>query len=89
MATEHLKRDQSKLRCAANTGDAGSIPGSGRSLGGGNGNPLQCSCLKNSMDKKVWWASVHGGHKESDVTEQLSMQACNIKHTQGFNFHTD
>ena len=41
-------------------GDAGSIPGSGRSPGGGNGNPLQYSCLKNSMDREAWWATVHG-----------------------------
>ena len=43
-----------------NVGDAGSVPGSGRSPGGGNGNPLQYSCLENSMDKEVWWATVHG-----------------------------
>ena len=60
VATEHLKRDQSKLRCAANTGNAGSIPGSGRFPGGGNGNPMQYSYLKNPMDKRVWWDSVHG-----------------------------
>ena len=40
--------------------DSGSIPGSGRSLGGGNGNPLQYSCLEQSMDKGAWWATVHG-----------------------------
>ena len=42
------------------TGDSGSIPGSGRSLGEGNGNPLQDSCLGNSMDRGAWWATVHG-----------------------------
>ena len=36
----------------------GSIPGSGRSPGGGHGNPLQYSCLENIMDKRVWWAAV-------------------------------
>ena len=36
----------------------GSIPGSGRSLGGGNGNPFQYSCLKNPMDRDTWWATV-------------------------------
>ena len=41
-------------------GDAGSIPGSGRSPGVGNGNRLQYSCLENSMDREVWWATVHG-----------------------------
>ena len=57
----------------ANSGDAGSIPGLGRFPGGGNGNPLQHSCLGNCMDRGAWWATVHGGHKELDITEQLSM----------------
>ena len=39
---------------AYNVGDPGSIPGLGRSLGEGNGNPLQCSCLKNPMDGGTW-----------------------------------
>ena len=43
---------------ACNAGDLGSIPGSGSSLGEGNGNPLQYSCLENSMDG-AWWATVH------------------------------
>ena len=45
---------------ACKAGDLGSIPGSGRSPGEGNGNPLQCSCLENSMDRGAWWATVHG-----------------------------
>ena len=45
---------------ACNAGDLGSIPGSGRSPGEGNGNPLQYSCLENPMDGRVWWATVHG-----------------------------
>ena len=45
---------------AGNSRDAGSIPGLGRSLGGGNGNSLQYSCLKNSMDSGAWRATVHG-----------------------------
>ena len=47
----------------ANAGDIrnlGSIPGLGRSPGGGNGNPLQYSCLENPMDRGTWWATVHG-----------------------------
>ena len=44
----------------ANAGDPGSIPGSGRSLGVGNGNALQYSCLENSMDRGAWRATVHG-----------------------------
>ena len=38
----------------------------------GNGNPLQCSCLGNPMDREAWWANSPWGHKESDTTEQLS-----------------
>ena len=45
---------------ACNAGDPGLIPGSGRSPGEGNGNPLQYSCLENSMDGGAWWATVHG-----------------------------
>ena len=40
--------------------DASSVPGLGRSPGGGNGNPLQCSCLENPMDRKAWQAIVYG-----------------------------
>ena len=57
----------------ANAGDVGSIPGSGRSLGGGNGNPLQCSCLGNTMDRGAWQVTVHGVTKESDTNEQLTL----------------
>ena len=42
------------------TGDTGSIPGLGRFPGGGNGNPLQYSCLGNPMDRGACWATVHG-----------------------------
>ena len=45
-------------------------PGLGRSPGEENGNPLQYFFLENSMDRGAWWATVHGGHKESDTTEQ-------------------
>ena len=44
----------------ASAGEAGSIPGSGRSPGEGNGNLLQFSCLENPMDRGAWWAIVHG-----------------------------
>ena len=40
--------------------DAGSVPGPGRSPGGGHGNPLQYSCLENPMDRGAWWATIHG-----------------------------
>ena len=45
---------------ALNAGDPGLIPGSGRSPGEGNGNPLQYSCLGNLRDRGAWWAVVHG-----------------------------
>ena len=44
---------------ACSVGDPGSIPGSGRSPGEGNGNPLQYSCLENPTDRRAWWATVH------------------------------
>ena len=44
----------------ANAGDRGSIPGWERYPGIGNGNPFQCSCLENSMDRGAWWAVVYG-----------------------------
>ena len=52
----------------ASAGDPGSIPGSGRSPGEGNGNPPQYRCLENSMDGGAWWAIVHGVAKKSDTT---------------------
>ena len=53
----------------ANTGDPGSVHGSGRSPGVGNGNPLQYSCLENPMNRGAWWATVHRLAKELDMTE--------------------
>ena len=51
----------SEVKASAwNVEDPGSIPGSGRSPGGGNGTPLQYSCLENFMDREAWWATVHG-----------------------------
>ena len=52
----------------ADSGDPGSIPGSGRSPGEGNGNLLQYSVLENPTDRGDWWAAVHGVAKELDVT---------------------
>ena len=51
---------------ACSVGDPGSIPGSGRSLGGENGNPLQYSCLENPTDREAWQATVHGVAKSQD-----------------------
>ena len=53
---------------AANAGDMGLIPESGRSSGGRSGNPLHYSCLKNPMDRGAWRAMVHRVTKESDTT---------------------
>ena len=53
---------------ACNAGDLGSVSGLGRSPGEGNSHPLQYSCLENSMDRGVWWATVHGV-TESDTTD--------------------
>ena len=61
----------------ANTGDisdVGSILGSRRSPRGGNGNPLQDSCLENSMDRGTWQAMVHGVAKSRTQLKQLSLQ---------------
>ena len=54
----------------ANAGDVGLIPGSGRSRRGGNGNPLQYSCLGNPMDRGAWWViDSSWGFKEADMTD--------------------
>ena len=57
----------------ANVGDAramGSVPGSGRCLGEGNGNPLQYSCLENPTERGAWWATVHGVTKSQTKQQQ-------------------
>ena len=59
----------------ANAGDlrdVSSIPGSGKSSGGGHGNPLQYSCLGNPMDREAWWATVHRVAKNQTPLKQLS-----------------
>ena len=60
------------IASACNVGDLGSIPGSGRSPEGGNGNPLQYSCLENPMDEGAWWASVHGVAKSRTQLSDFS-----------------
>ena len=60
------------MNLPASAGNEASIPGSGRSPGGGNGNLLQYSCLGNPLDRGAWWATVHGVTKELDMTEQLN-----------------
>ena len=56
----------------ANAGDTSLIPGSGRSPAERNGNPLQSSCLGNSMDRGDWQTTVYGIEKELDTTYQLN-----------------
>ena len=53
--------------------DTGLIPGLGRSPAGGNGNPLQYSCLENPRDRGTWWATVHGVAKNRTRLNRLSM----------------
>ena len=67
---------------AEDTADKGSIPGLGKSPGEGNGNPLQNSCLKNSMDRGAWQATVHWV-TESGMTERLSLIHCSEHHPTG------
>ena len=51
------------LTNAGDIRDSGSIPGLGRSPGGGHGNPLQYSCLENPTDRGAWWATIHRAAK--------------------------
>ena len=59
---------------AANAGDTGSISESGRSPGGGHGNPLQYSCLEDPMDRGPCWTTVHGVAKNRPRLKRLSTQ---------------
>ena len=74
---------QFKNTYVALLGDSGLIPGLGRSPGEGHSNPLQYSCLGNSMDREAWWATIYGVTK-SWTQQQLSTQASYI--IQGFLF---
>ena len=74
---------------SAKAGDAvdmSLIPGSGRSPGGGNGNPPQCSCLENPMDRGAWWATVHGlqrvGHDLALLSTNAHRTLWKYTHTQ-------
>ena len=65
---------------ACNAGDPGSIPGSGRSPGGGNGNPLQYSCLENLLGRGAWWATVHGvAESQTGLSDFTSLQFISLK----------
>ena len=61
---------------ASNARDPGSIPGSGRSPGEGNGNPLSYSCLENPIDGGAWWATVHGVAKSRTRLSNLCPSLC-------------
>ena len=64
----------------AKAGDAGLIPGSGRLPGGGNGNPLQYSCLENSMDRGAWQAIVRGVRLSRQVISHGHITASPVLH---------
>ena len=66
---------------AGDTRDAGSIPGSGRSPGVGNGNPLQYQCQENAMDRGAWWAIVHGAAKS-----WTRLSTCTRRHSEILNY---
>ena len=73
--------DASGKELPANAGDKrdmGTIPGLGRSPGGGHGNPLQYSCLENPMDRGAWRATVHGVKKSQTRLKQFRTKACNL-----------
>ena len=61
--------DSDSKESVCNVRDLSSLPGSGRSPGGGHGNPLQYSCLENPIDRGARWARVYGVAKELDMTE--------------------
>ena len=61
---------------AGDVRDLGLIPELGRSPGEGNGNPIQYSCLGNSMDRGAWWATLHGVTKSQTGLKRLSTDTC-------------
>ena len=76
----HICRTETSLveGLLINAGDPGSIPGSGRPPGEGNGNPLQYSCLGNPMHREAWWATVHGT-RLSDFTCRTDSLRCTLE----------
>ena len=73
----------------ANAGDLGSIPGWGKSPGGGNGNPLQYSCLETPMDQRAWWATAHWASKNQTRLTWLSTDADMQAHVLNMHFPDD
>ena len=72
--------DSSSKESACNAGTAGLIPGSGRSPGGGNGNPLQYSCLENPMDIGAWWAIVQSTGSQRIGHDWSNLACMNTSH---------
>ena len=72
---------------SANAGDTGLIPGSGRSPGEVNSNPLQYSCLKNPMGRGVWWAIVHGVAKRVGHDFMTEQQIQVVQHDELIHVH--
>ena len=73
------KKKKNKQKPPADAGDvrnAGSVPGVSRSPGEGNSNPLQYSCLGNSMDRGAWWATVHRVAESWAQLKQLTVRDC-------------
>ena len=65
---------------SGDVGDAGSIPGLGRSPGEGNSNPLQCSCLENLVDRGAWWATVYGVAKSRTCLSDGACTHMSVRH---------
>ena len=76
-----LPRWLSGKESACSSGDAGSIPGSGRSPAKEHSNPLQYSCLGNPRDRGAWWATVRGVVRELDTTKRLSSNNTEVPYT--------
>ena len=74
---------------AYNAGDQGSITGSGRSPGEGNGNPLQYCCLENSMEGRAWWATVHGVVKSRTRLSDFTFTFTSKEHPGLISFRMD
>ena len=72
---EVVKNSLAYAGVAGVTGDGGSIPASVRSLGGGDGKPLQYPCLENPMDREAWRATVQGV-AEPETTDHTRMHVC-------------
>ena len=73
-ASQVVKNGSLVKNLPPNARDVGLIPGLGRHPGEENGNPFQCSCLENPMDRGTWQSIIHGVTKEMDTTEQLNKQ---------------